>query len=51
MSHHDHSHTTPVADAEAVARAHAMWTAFNKATIVGGGAVAIVLIMLLVFVA
>ncbi|MBU6234677.1 MAG: phosphoribosylglycinamide formyltransferase [Alphaproteobacteria bacterium] len=48
--HHDH-HATPVADAEAVARAQAMWNVFTKATVIAGGAVAVLLILLAALVA
>lgn len=51
MDNHAHSHTTPAADAETVARAQAMWSAFTKATVVAGGAIVVVLILLAALVA
>ncbi|NBX65570.1 MAG: phosphoribosylglycinamide formyltransferase [Proteobacteria bacterium] len=52
MSHDTHHHDHPVvADAQSVERAHAMWTAFTKATVVAGGAIVVVLILLAALVA
>ena len=50
MGHH-HSDTAQPADPEAVARAKHMWDAFTKATIIAGGAIAIVLVLLAALVA
>lgn len=57
-SHHgtsmtDHSHATssdahaaPIADAQSVARAHAMWASFTQGTLIAGGAIAILLVLM-----
>jgi phosphoribosylglycinamide formyltransferase-1 len=52
MSHDTHTHDQPVvADAESVARSQEAWAAFTKATVVAGGAIVVVLILLAAFLA
>jgi hypothetical protein len=44
-----HQSIPPVADPEAVKRAHDMWNAFTKASLIAGGAVAVTLVLMAVF--
>src|SRR5690606_17549056 len=50
MSHSAHSHAAPPqADAEAVARSRQMWQGFIKASLIAGGAVAVTLALMALF--
>jgi phosphoribosylglycinamide formyltransferase-1 len=44
-----HPSSTPVADPEAVKRAQDMWNAFTKASLIAGGAVALTLVLMAIF--